>query len=94
MADIYHRNLKRCYINKKHDLLSRKKIKRVLLEYYCQVYLKLYPTTCKCTLDVIVKSTNDIIDDKDLILLGKNRIGKFIKPGRIINHKKKLNESF
>jgi hypothetical protein len=62
-----------------------KKIKR----YYCQVYLKLYPETCKCTLDVIVKSTNDIIDDVDLILLGKSQIGKVIKPGKMFNHEKK-----
>ncbi|CAF3238116.1 unnamed protein product [Rotaria sp. Silwood2] len=52
-------------------------------EYHCQVYLKLYSTTCKCTLDVIVKSTNDIIDDDDSILLAKTRIAKVIKPGVI-----------
>jgi len=93
MAAIYHRGLKRCYINEKDDLLLTKKMKPLSLEYHCQVYLKLYPRTCKCILDVIVKSTNDIIDDKDLILLGKSRIGKIIKPGRIFNNIKK-NESF
>ncbi len=85
MSILYHRNLKRCYINEKVRLSSVKKIKR----YYCQVYLKLYPETCKCTLDVIVKSTNDIIDDVDLILLGKSQIGKVIKPGKMFNHEKK-----
>jgi hypothetical protein len=68
------------------QLKNRKKIRR---EYHCQVYLKLYPTTSKCTLDVIVKSTNDIIDDHDSILLAKTRIGKLIKPGRMLNLIKK-----
>ena len=54
-------------------------------EYYCQVYLKLYPKTCKCTLDVVVKSTSDILDDTDLILLAKTRTAKVIKPGTISN---------
>ncbi|UJR07688.1 hypothetical protein I4U23_011973 [Adineta vaga] len=55
--------------------------KKLIKEYFCQVYLKLYPTTSKCTLDVIVKSTNDIIDDNQSILLAKSRIGKRLKPG-------------
>lgn len=110
MATIYHRGLKRCYINEEVDLSSSsKKIKRlndyqlqtlehknqikkrserkkeVDEEYHCQVYLKLYPSTCKCTLDVLVKSTNDIIDDNDSILLAKTRLAKIIKPGRNFN---------
>jgi hypothetical protein len=100
MGTIYHRSLKRCYINEKVDLSSSKKIRRLSLEYknkveyYCQVYLRLFPATYKCTLDVIVKSTNDIFNDVDLILLGKTRIGKVIKPGRIFDDKKKLNKNF
>ena len=59
-----------------------KKRKEVEERYHCQVYLKLYPSTCKCTLDVVIRSTNDIIDDHDSILLAKTRIAKVIKPGR------------
>jgi hypothetical protein len=88
MATILNRGLKRGYIDEKVDLLSSKKIKRLSLkyqntfEYYCQVYLKFYPITYKCTIDVIVKSNNDIIEEKDSVLLGKSRIGKMIQPGR------------
>ncbi|CAF3961257.1 unnamed protein product [Rotaria sordida] len=114
MATIYHRGVKRSFINEEVNLLSSKKIKRLQdnheqdlrpskydlssqyenqfkrinekknefeEEYHCQVYLKLYSTTCKCTIDVIVKSTNDTIDDDDSILLAKTRIAKVIKPG-------------
>ncbi|CAF1030473.1 unnamed protein product [Adineta steineri] len=52
-------------------------------EYHCQVYLKFYRATNKCTLDVIVKSSNDIINDNDSILLAKTRIPKIIQPGVI-----------
>ncbi len=109
MATIYHRGLKRGFIDEEIDLSSSKKIKRlrdyhqqelehrhkikksnekkieVAKEYYCQVYLKLYRLTYKCTLDVLVKSTNDIIDDNDSILLAKTRIAKVIKPGKILH---------
>lgn len=104
MATIYHRGLKRAFIDEEIDLSSSKKIKRlrdyhqqefehrhkikkieVGKEYYCQVYLKLYRLTCKCTLDVLVKSTNDIIDDNDSILLAKTRIAKVIKPGKTLH---------
>ena len=102
MAAIYHRGIKRYYIDEEVDVSSSKKIKyhqeelkqsaydrplkykkKKKQEYHCQVYLKFYPKTSKCNLDVIVKSTNDIIDDNDSILLAKTRIGKLIKPGRI-----------
>ncbi len=95
MASIFHRGIKRYYIDEEVDVSSSKKIKQSTYdrslkyqkkkkqEYHCQVYLKFYPKTSKCTLDVIVKSTNDNIDDNDSILLAKTRIGKLIKPGRI-----------
>ncbi|CAF0872982.1 unnamed protein product [Rotaria sp. Silwood1] len=75
------------------SLEHRKKIQRInekeeeqQQQYHCQVYLKLFPSTLKCSLDVIVKSinkqTNDI-DDSDSILIAKSRIPKTIKPGVI-----------
>ena len=118
MAAVYHRGLKRYYIDDEIDLTSPKKVKRLRdyhqqefkqsvydwslqyrnkikrnkereketeKEYHCYAYLKLYPTTRKCTLDVVVKSTNDIIDDTDSILLAKTRIAKVVKPGRTLN---------
>jgi hypothetical protein len=75
------------------SLQHRKKAKRISEEeeeeeeeeqqYHCQVYLKLFPSTLKCSLDVIVKSTKNIIDDDiDSILIAKTRIPKLIKPGK------------
>ncbi|UJR38482.1 hypothetical protein I4U23_031150 [Adineta vaga] len=55
-------------------------------EYHCYVYLKFFPSTLKCSIDVIVKSTeitsNDY-DDQEAILIGKTRIAKPIKSGVI-----------
>ncbi len=52
-------------------------------EYNCQVYFKFFPSTLKCSLDVIVKSINKSIDndDNDSILIAKTRIPKIIKSG-------------
>ena len=53
-------------------------------QYHCYVYLTLYPSTVKCSIDVIVKSTNAISDEsdaKDSILIGRTRIGRSIKTG-------------
>lgn len=79
----------------KHDwsLEHRKKIRRINekddeQQYHCQVYLKLFPSTLKCSLDVIVTTTNKLTnetDDVDSILIAKTRIPKIIKPGRIHN---------
>ncbi|CAF2941080.1 unnamed protein product [Rotaria sp. Silwood2] len=78
-------------IKRDRSLEHRKKIQRINekdeeQQYHCQVYLKLFPSTLKCSLDVIVKSinqqTNDN-DDIDSILIAKSRIPKTIKPGVI-----------
>ncbi|CAF3638803.1 unnamed protein product [Adineta steineri] len=79
----------------KHDwtVESRKKLKKQEEEhhhqqqqYHCQVYLNLFPSTLKCSIDVIVKSIDKSIDDyndNNSILIGKSRIAKMIKPGVI-----------
>ncbi|CAF0893279.1 unnamed protein product [Rotaria sordida] len=77
------------------SLEHRKKIQRISQkeeeeeeeqQYHCQVYLKLFPSTLKCSLDVIVKPINKQTkdsDDIDSILIAKSRIPKTIKPGVI-----------
>lgn len=51
---------------------------------HCYVYLKFFPSTLKCSLDVIVQSNNKSTEhDHDSILIGKTRIAKVIKPGVI-----------
>jgi len=91
------KNLKRLRdYQDKHDwpLEYRKKVKRSnkiedeeqQQQYHCQVYLKLFPSTLKCSIDVIVKSINKLTednDDPDSILIAKTRIPKTIKPGLI-----------
>ncbi|CAF1102047.1 unnamed protein product [Adineta ricciae] len=72
------KRIKQCSIQYTKKILKKKDRRK---EYHCQVYLKLYPTTCKCTLDVIVNSTNEIISDNQSILLARSRLGKVIKPG-------------
>jgi hypothetical protein len=73
------------------SLQKRKKIKRTSekedeQQYHCFVYLKLFPSTLKCSLDVIVKSIHklpDVNEDIDSILIAKTRIPKVIKTGVI-----------
>ncbi|CAF1398287.1 unnamed protein product [Rotaria magnacalcarata] len=84
-----HRQLIKCDRSLEH----RKKVQRINekeeeqhQQYHCQAYLKLFPSTLKCSVDVIVESinkqTNDS-DDIDSILIAKTRIPKTIKPGVI-----------
>ena len=63
------------------SLEHRNKIQRE--QYHCQVYLKFFPSTLKCTIDVIVKSKNKFVDNDDIdsILIGKTRIARTMKPG-------------
>ncbi len=80
------KNIKRQLISHDWSEQNTKKFKRNYeeeQEYHCQVYLKLFPSTLKCSIDVIVKSTKKFIDeyDNDSILIAKTRIPKTIKPG-------------
>jgi hypothetical protein len=82
------KNIKRQLISHDWSEQNTKKFKRNYeeeQEYHCQVYLKLFPSTLKCSIDVIVKSTKKFIDeyDNDSILIAKTRIPKTIKPGVI-----------
>jgi hypothetical protein len=88
------KNIKQELIDREWSVQNFKKLKRINekedeQEYHCQVYLKFFPSTLKCSLDVIVKSTNKFIDDnddKDSILIAKTRIPKRIKPGWNFDH--------
>ena len=61
----------------KWSLEHRRKVQRINdgreeeQQYHCNVYLKLFPSTLKCSIDVIVKSINkpDVIvnDDNDIL---------------------------
>lgn len=69
---------------------TRKKLKKINenhecfeQEYFCQVYLKFYPSTLKCSLDVLVQTNDRFEHQNDSILIGKTRIGKVIKSGVI-----------
>jgi hypothetical protein len=92
------KNVKQQLISRDWSLQNSKKFKRnnekeEEQQYHCQVYLKLFPSTLKCSLDVIVKSINKLIDDNDdndSILIAKTRIPKIIKPGLM----SKFNSSF
>ncbi len=94
------KNVKQEFISRDWSLQNSKKLKRInekeeeQQQYHCQVYLKLFPATLKCSLDVIVKSINKFIDDNDddsdSILIAKTRIPKIIKPGLM----SKFNSSF
>lgn len=81
--------VKRELIDRNWSIQNRKKFKKSNedeQEYHSQVYLKFFPSTLKCSLDVIVKSTNKLFDEndeKDSILIAKSRIPKIIKPGVI-----------
>ena len=84
------KNIKRQLISRDWTVQTNKKFKRNLEkeeeEYHCQVYFKLFPSTLKCSLDVIFKPTKKLIgddNDDDSILIGKTRIPKIIKPGLI-----------
>ncbi len=86
------KNIKRQLISRDWSVQNSKKFKRnsekedEQQQYHCQVYFKLFPSTLKCSLDVIVKSTKKFIDDEDdndSILIAKTRIPKIIKPGVI-----------
>jgi len=86
------KNAKQELIHRDWSIQNRKKFKKINeiddeLEYHCQVYLKLFTSTLKCSLDVIVKSTNKLIDDNNedhqAILIEKTRIPKIIQPGWI-----------
>lgn len=81
-------------IKRDQSLEHRKKFQKIhekedeQQQYHCQVYLKLFPLTLKCSIDVIVKSTNTETndnDDIDSILIAKTRIPKHIKSGLIRN---------
>lgn len=56
-------------------------------QYHCFVFLKFYSSTLKCSIDVLVKSNDqlptDLSDDQQSILIGKSRISRSIKPGVI-----------
>lgn len=56
-------------------------------QYHCFVFLKFYSSTLKCSIDVLVKSNDqlptDSSDDQQSILIGKSRISRSIKPGVI-----------
>ncbi|CAF1663044.1 unnamed protein product [Adineta ricciae] len=77
----YKRKLKKSYHRKEEDKDEEQQQQQ---QYHCYVYLKFFPSTLKCSIDVIVKSTelslNDS-DDQDAILIGKTRIAKPIKSG-------------
>lgn len=68
---------------------TRKKLKKIHdnqhfeQEYFCQVYLKFYPSTLKCSLDVLVQTNHKFDHQNNSILIGKTRIGKVIKSGVI-----------
>jgi len=70
---------------KKQEWTSEKQEKKEEQQFYdCHVYLKLYPSTLKSTLDVVILQSNEIINEENnSILLAKSRISKLIKPGVI-----------
>jgi hypothetical protein len=53
-------------------------------QYHCYVYLKLFPSTLKCSIDVILNKLNYFNEDNDSILIAKTRIPKIIKSGDVI----------
>lgn len=73
------------------SLGNRKKIQKLdenedEQQYHCKVYLKLFPNTLKCSIEIIVKSIDKLVDDNDdidSILIAKTRIPKPIKSGVI-----------
>lgn len=76
--------IKNEFLDQNWSIQKRKKLKNFdqnEYEYYCYVYMKLFPSTLKCSIDVIVKSNNQLIDDNDSILIAKSRIPKIIQPG-------------
>lgn len=63
---------------------SRKKRKSSVPEQsHCHVYLRLFPSTLKCSIDVLVHSQKDIssplIDTDRTILIGQTRLAKSIE---------------
>lgn len=55
-------------------------------QYHCQVYLRLFPSTSKCSIDVIVKPVKSPIDESlelDSIVIAKSRLPKTIRTGSV-----------
>ena len=82
------KKIKKEFLSKDWSIQKRKKFHEE--EYHCQVYLKFFPSTLKCSLDVIVKPVNQFLDETDSILIAKTRIPKTIKPGLFFFYSSKV----
>ena len=65
------------------DWSPRKKVKSLAEQYHCHVYLHLFPSTSKCSIDVLVQSQRDLSSSLPAaeagILIGRTRLAKSIE---------------